>query len=171
MSLLKRFIRKSNRPLQQAVKRYAEQTQFRSRFHLNTPEKVFTYKKQHNAGPVIIDSLLVIKQFKFLLFKNTEIKINSKADCYILTTDKSIVKIVNIYHIGNKETILGYRFTYASYFYQNPLKSTKLNIYEVNDLNNHLESWPVQSILCKCMVLQYAGNKYVAFPLIHTYLF
>lgn len=169
MSTLKKLIRKSNQPLQQVVKRYAERTHFKPQNHFDTFNEIYNCKNQHSGVPLLLN-LQTVSQFKILYLKNTEIKINNKADCYVQTIDKNIIKVVNICHTLNGQIyILGHRFTSVMDFYKRPLHSSKLCIYVVNELNSHLESWPVKNIMCKCMIFEYANQK-VAFPLIHTYI-
>jgi len=61
-------------------------------------------------------NLQIVSQFKLLYLKNTKIKINNKADCYVQTIDKNIIKVVNICNISNEQIyILGHRFTSVTF--------------------------------------------------------
>jgi len=174
MKTLKKFVRKSHQPLQQAVKRYSEHVTFKPQTVIDNSiqNNIFTYKNQHSNGPIIImvPYLKIKSQFKNIHFKNTEVKIND-SDCYVQTKRGDIVKIVNICHTAeNEEIIIGFRFKIVTSYYQKPLISSKLNIFSVSDLNNSLEYWSVDYIKCKCMVLKYNENNAVSFALIHTYI-
>lgn len=172
MKSLKKFVRKSHQPLQQAVKRYSEHVTFKPQIAIDNSNQnnIFTYKNKHSNGPIMPHNLLKIKsQFKSINFKNTEVKIND-SDCYVQTKEGVIVKIVNICHTAeNEEIIIGFRFKRVTSFYQKPLNSSKLNIFSVSNLNNSLEYWKVDCIKCKCMVLKYNETDTVSFALIHTY--
>jgi len=91
MSTLKKLIRKSNQPLQQVVKQYAERTQFKPQNQFCTFNEIYNCKNQHSGGPLLLN-IQTVSQFKVLCLKNTEIKINNKADCYVQTTDKEYYK-------------------------------------------------------------------------------
>ncbi|KAF0747119.1 DUF4806 domain-containing protein, partial [Aphis craccivora] len=114
MSTLKKLIRKSNQPLQQVVKRYAERTQFKPH------NQFYTFNKIYNFGGPLLLNLQIIK-------------INNKADCYVQTIDKNIIKVDIVLHL--------------LHFYKRPLHSSKLCIHLVNDLNSLLESWPTKLTL------------------------
>jgi len=172
MKTLKKYVRKSHQPLQQAVKRYSERVTFKPQTVIDNsnPNNIFTYKNKHINEPIImLHNLKITSQFKILSFKNTEVKIND-SDCYVQTKRGDIVKIVNICHTANnEEIIIGFRFKKITSYYKKPLISSKLNIFSVSDLNNSLEYWKVDCIKCKCMVLKYNETNAVSFALIHTY--
>jgi len=171
MKTLKKFVRKSHQPLQQAVKRYSEHVTFKPQTVVDNSNqnKIFSYKNKHSNGPIMLHNLKIKSQFKTISFKNTDVKIND-SDCYVQTKTGDIVKIVNICHSAeNEEIIIGFRFKIVTSYYQKPLISSKLNIFSVSELNNSLEYWSVDCIKCKCMILKYNENNAVSFALIHTY--
>lgn len=171
MKVLKKYIRKSNQPLQQAIKRYSEETKYGQKPHLiNYDSNCFTFEKEHNNGPLVTNYLNQYLQYKVLNFKNTKIKITDEANCYILTMDDDVVKVVNIICQTSKQNIfiLGYAFKMKTSFYKKPIESSKLNIFVVDKLSSNLDGWPVEKIKCKCIILK-CGNQTISFPIIHTY--
>jgi len=173
MKVLKKYVRKSNQPLQQAVKRYNESICYSSKSNTTEPNLTnFTFKNKHSEGPLSTElNIYLNHQYKTLVFHDTEIRIHREADNYLLMTDGNIVKVVNIVsQISNNGFILGYSFKTKEPFFKKPVDSSKLDIFTVNNLNNNLKSWSVDNIKCKCMILKVNyNNKTVAFPLLHTY--
>jgi len=71
-----------------------------------------------------------------MLFKNSEIKTKNIADCYVQTNDGEVVIVVNICltAINNEIIMIGYKFKTVMDLYTKPLKSSKLNIFIVNNV-------------------------------------
>lgn len=68
--------------------------------------------------------------------------------------------------------ILGYNYVTKKSFYEKPIHTTKLDIFEVNNLDYKLGSWAIDYIKCRCMVLPVfdnCNNISIAYPLLHTY--
>lgn len=63
--------------------------------------------------------------------------------------------------------IVGKSFLHKIPFYEIPINSSKLSIYEVNKLSTVEEYYNVNEIKCKCMILT-KKNKIIAFPVLHT---
>lgn len=176
MKTLKKYLRKSNQPLQQAVKRYTETIHYNNMSLKTLPHTIdFIFKNKHTKGPLLteLNDEYINFQFKTLIFSNTEIKIHQESDNYLLMIDGSIVQVKNIVCLNetsNQGFILGHSFDMKEPFYLKPIDSSKLDIFIIYNLNNNLKHWPLGSIKCKCMVLKLNfDNKRVAFPLIHTY--
>lgn len=88
-------------------------------------------------------------------------------DSYILTKDRKIVKCLNIAHRNGEPIIIGKYFKFMSAFFDDPIDSTILDIFLVENLVNKLNYWTIPNIKKKMMVLKYNG-KLVASPIIHT---
>jgi len=52
-------------------------------------------------------------------------------------------------------------------FYENPINSTFLNIYEVNNLSKNSKSWSYDCIKTKIILFELDGKK-IAYPIIHA---
>jgi len=63
--------------------------------------------------------------------------------------------------------ILGYTFLNKVDFYINPINSSKLDIWIVQDLSNVLEYWELIDIKSKMLILVHA-NKTIAMPILHS---
>lgn len=172
MTILKKYVRKSHQPLQQAVKRYSEQISFNASdlsSNYNFKHDDYVFKNRHTEGPLPID-VQIKYQYKYMLFKNSEIKTKNIADCYVQTNDGEVVKVVNICltAVNNEIIMIGYTFKTVMDLYTKPLKSSKLNIFIINDLDNTLSWWLIKHIKCKFMILNDSENKTIAIPIIHT---
>lgn len=166
---LKRLIRSPKKPLQQVFRRLKEKSFTDQLISFNN--KDLKHLMQHVSGPVLCESN-ICKQFKKLMLNSFMFCINSHsvANSYSLTKDNIVVEIHNIILDSENSTfILGKQFLSYKSYYTYPFDSTDLNIYEVNNLSQVLESWSVNSIIAKCMLLPTSvDSSWVCFPLIHT---
>lgn len=172
MKVLKNYIRKSNQPLQQAVKRYTETITYGLKSTTTDDNNIINFKTPHTEGPMTKHLEKYYNfQYKILVFNNFEIKINHECDSYLQMINGDIIKVLNIINKTNNDgLILGYCFGTKEPFYKKPINSSKLDIFIVDNLNNNLKSWSIKNIKCKCMLLKVNyNNTMVAFPILHTY--
>lgn len=175
MSTLKKYIRKTHQPLQQAVKRYTEYNKYGKPVEESGNKIYFTLKNIHNNdGPVtttLSETYTNYKQFKTLQLKYTEICTNEK-DCFVQNTEKHILKVVNIIETTDGEVVLiGFRFDkYETSLYDKPISSCDLGIFLIkNNLNSELVHCPISNIRCKCIILKISDEQSVALPILHTF--
>lgn len=175
MYQLKKMVRKSDKPLQQVVKRYEERCNI-----LNPPTisqcddetKILQkYDMAHNEGPLIIGTSS--PQFKVLTLDKVKIKVHSNADSYVgLNIDSKliIIKVVNICysHIKKRNILLGRQFEKIERFFERPLKSDQIGIYKLNNFSKTICSYHIEDVKIKYMVLTAEDLDFVvAFPIIH----
>lgn len=121
-------------------------------------------KNPHSNGPLLHD--LVNPQYNTLFLKTY--KINTTSDNYIFTKCKQIVKIENIcYHKFGGLVIVGKSFFNKNPYYNEPIDSSKIGIYVVDNLSTKYEYWNIHDIECKYMILKIQDQQ-IAFPVIHT---
>jgi len=168
MKTLKTSIRKHDLPLQQIIRRYHEKYSNEiiatgSSIELNS-KKVY----HHDLGP-LIENITCGPQLVTLKIRNFTIKVKTTADRYVLTFGGDIVTVVNIARLidTNEQVIIGYKFLSKQPFYEKPLKSSKLNIYIVQNKSTDLQYWKITDIHFKVMILV-SNNQHIAMPLIHT---
>jgi len=166
MKFLKSALRKHDKPLEQVVRRYNEEFSNYEFTATKTPES--SYTKTHNQGPML-ENITCNPQFASLKLRNITININKLADSFIFTKQNQIVKVVNIAHsCATKELlIIGYTFFEKKPLYDSPIKSTKLGIYVFEDISDQLQSWKIDEIMHKLMVLIFK-NRNIAIPIIHS---
>lgn len=130
MKVLKRMIRKHDKPLQQIIKRYDE-------IYIN--DKIKFGNHDHNTFTV------------------------KKPDCFILTSAGEIVQIIEI--LSNSSVIVGKSFNSKSDMFEKPIKSSKLDIYVVNNLSENSMQWRISDIKKKIMIFNMDG-KLLALPIL-----
>lgn len=127
MKDLKNMLRKHEKPLQQVVRRYEEKCKSENIEH-NTIEKLkFTFKEPN---------------------------------CYFSIHSGEIVKITEIVlspTTSNNKIFIGKIFLNQEEMFINPLKSSKLNIYNVNKFSQNLYKWELSDIKMKMMILHFEG--------------
>jgi hypothetical protein len=69
-------------------------------------------------------------QYKVLTFNNFSVRINSDSDCYILSNDNTIIKVLNIAHLkcSKDYIIIGKSFLVAKNMFEKLIKLSKLDI-------------------------------------------
>jgi len=166
MKSLKKMIRKSDKPLQQIIKRNYEQNEHKH-FQYKDKTTEITLKKEHSNGPLLDD--LTSQQYRNVHFKNNKIKTMSKADRFILTKDNNIMEVLNIGHTmnTNEVVLIGKLFLIKIPFYEQPISSTILDIYIVKSLSNELIWIPLKHVKKKVMLLEKDGQN-IALPIIHS---
>lgn len=173
MLKLKKMVRKYDKPLQQVVNRYSENKNKRNLLvkDNNTFEIKPKFEKNHNEGPLI--SEVTSPQYKHLILENFMINITKDADSYVGVHKNdtfSIIKVVNICYCTNlkKEVILGRKFETLKCFFNKPIKSSEINIYQISDFSKKIEIWSIDDITSKYMVIPVDQFlKTVAIPIIH----
>jgi len=169
MSQLKKMLRKNEKPLQQIVNRYEEKLKNKKVEEINCSKSDQNkLNVLHNNGPILND-INNQHQYKSLqIGSSAVINISNKADCFVMTKNSEIIKVVNIIHSSstNKTQILGHRFNNKEPLYLKPLKSSILDIYSVGNLSS-LKCWDVSDIHKKMIVFSFK-NKQIAMPIIHS---
>uniref|UniRef100_A0A8D9BMJ1 Uncharacterized protein n=1 Tax=Cacopsylla melanoneura TaxID=428564 RepID=A0A8D9BMJ1_9HEMI len=97
----------------------------------------------------------------------------SKRDCYVLSNDNEVIQIKNIVlnFESSEPLIYGSVFRSKENFFEWPIPSKFLNIYEVSDLSESIESWSIKKVKKKCFLMEYNDSSRVVIPLIHTHNF
>ena len=167
---VKKCIRKSEKPLQQIVKRHLEKSHF-SIEAVNNQSVYPIFQKEHFRGP-LIEGINNASQFKRIRFSNFILQIRHPNNCCRLN-DGSIIILENIIVSENEQKIIGRKFLQLLDFYDNPCNSSELGIFETpRNNNNNLgprQIFNVAEIACKCVKLETADNVKI-FPLLHSTL-
>lgn len=169
MKEIKKCLRKSDKPLQQFIRRYHEKCNVYNPGRQGIDEK-YALKMLHNNGPLVENSNN--PQYYQIFFENFTLKTNTDKDSYILTNCGQIIKCVNIAHniqtLNSKvPVIVGKQFLNMLPAYTKPLCSTILNIYKINNLSCNLKIWNITDIKYKMMVIKFKDYT-VAMPILHT---
>ncbi|XP_076247885.1 uncharacterized protein LOC143187548 [Calliopsis andreniformis] len=159
-----RSIRKSDKHLEQIVKRYIETSTFLEK----KPDtmKYPSFRKEHSEGP-LTEHITALKQFKVVDSNNFILKVTDPDNCCCLS-DGTIIVVKNLILSDDDYKILGRKFLVLKDFYEKPCKSSKLGIFLVEPYNlGPLEIFNIKYIAYKCVKLEIA-EKLVIFPLIHS---
>jgi len=136
MKVLKKMIRKHDKPLQQVVRRYTEYCNNNEILEINNTNKL---------------------QFK-----------TKKPDCYVLTIEDEIVQITDLKKsIAEKcSIVVGKKFIEKKELFIMPLKSSKLDIYVVQNLSEIEKQWKMSDIKRKMIMFDFK-NTMIAIPILH----
>lgn len=172
MRILKRFIRKADKPLQQVVRRYFEE-EINSDASLNILlPSVLTNSNLtslHHDGPLAtILSNCNNPQFKIVKYNRMTLKAGTLADSCCGLNCNTIVVIQNIACCTKRNipVIISYEFLEREDLFTTPCPSSLLGIYIVHSYSD-LKSWPLENVTKKYVQLRYGEDKYAVFPLIH----
>jgi len=160
---LKTLVKSPNQPLQQIHNRIVEQSamcQTRS----NSKEK--TAMTEHFKGPLIYG--FTSPQYRMVNIRNFILQ-NSEPNCYCITVQKNIVRVLNIcYSISTKTLhVLGKEYRTKTSVFEEPCPSELLGIYETKDKSTEIQSWPLESFTNKCQVYKFK-NKVFCFVMLHS---
>lgn len=170
MGSLKRMLRKPHKPLQQIVKRYDEICCLKST--IGSKKKTsYQFGGPHKRGPIIENEFNDLNgdQFTSIILESMKIKINVDADSYLLTNDDNIVKVFNIIHNKNMNEVILIckKFKNKSVMFNSPIKSSKLDIYVVDQLCNDYIWYHIYNMKKKVIILQTKENL-IALPIVHS---
>lgn len=172
MKELKSLVRKNEKPLEQVVNRYSEKNNFtiENIFNSSFKKKLFysktpILKQEHADGPLTENC--TGSQYKSIFFKNLRFKVKGNVDCFALTKNKVIIKCLNIVYDKCEVYLIGKYFKSIKSLYNEPIESSILNVYQVNNLSNRIESWNISEIHKKMMILKY-DSQLIAMPIIHS---
>lgn len=163
LGVLKSLIRSGNLPLEQVAKRLLER-QYMKWTLPNNPHaaKEFPYLSM----PKTTSSLLTYRK---LCFENTQLDCSDR-NCWILTKAENIVK-VEYFSNGNNGILVHGRIlneNSKSDFYEKPLASSILSIYECTTDTHTPLILNISQFKCKLYRIPTSGNKSAFFPLFHT---
>lgn len=171
MQVLKKYIRKAERPLQQVVRRYIEKG---SNSNLSLSSAILSHSVPmhpnlmllHHYGPLV--SNCNNPQYKIVKYNGITLKAGTLADSCCGLNCNAIISIENIAYCTRRNipVIIGREFLEKEDLFNVPCPSSLLGIYVVHSYSD-LKSWPLKNVIRKYVKLPYGNDKYAAFPLIH----
>lgn len=163
MPQLTKQVRKSAYPLQQVIRRFTEQesvSKFSESIQSNKIKKIF----EHSNGPLINEC--GCPQYKVLQFEHYRLNTAKFADSFVILNNNKIVEIKNFVTYQNQIAILGYTYSKAKPFFNQPTNSENFGISYIKKTQNDLQVYSIELIEQKLMVLPYE-NSLVCIPLAH----
>ena len=167
LNILKRMLRKSQQPLQQVIRRFAEKnacakSTLQPGRHASS---TFSWKYKHFSGPLPEDASPRTKQYKELHCKNYAILTNQRDSS--VSVGEDIFQVKNILVDGTEPTIVCWKFSRSASFFEYPVDSREIGIYIFGEFSNRrLYHFPATAIVSKVVLLPFKDG-YVAFPLNH----
>lgn len=163
MQVLKRALRKAEKPLEQIINRHGEGSLIRK---TKKTRKSGLQELRTTREPCPFEYAFY-SQYKQLHLSETILKCD-KRDSNVMIND-CIVKIVNFLQRPNSDEIyvLYKIFRNKRDLYTWPIRSSEIGIYIVDNAYEELNVSNSSRIKCKYVLVPH-GNNYVAFPLWHT---
>jgi len=181
MKVLKKMVRKHEKPLEQVIKRYNEILEFcKPEFVIPTSSIKIKLMKPHSEEPLIVKDSTV-SQFRTATINNIKISISSISDCYIGFEEQgklNICQVVNIIskidRTDNDIVFIVKIFNKVESYFEKPLNSLKLGIAVVDNLLENCVQVDINKTkFKKYMIL--SSNRgsnqdlhLIAFPILHT---
>lgn len=163
LSILKRMIRKGDKPLEQIARRYSE---------TEAAEKNSGIKEQllcqrpHNSGPLIEICKNVWQQYKIVKLESFTIDCDADKNRYVLLNDGTFDKVLNIIKCNEDDIqLIITKINSIDKLYNNP-DSRCLNIHIGNGMNNSIFSTSVKNLLCKVWRVP-TKRGFILLPLLH----
>lgn len=165
LGVIKRLLRKSEKPLQQVVKRLAELDRQQKMVEpLHDMETLYTLKFKHTDGPTV-QKYQDFNQFKQAHFKSNCITGKTGDNCILLST-KEVVVVENIIERGGEVFVVGKCFNLLTNFFPDPFHSTNFDIFKCQNLSTVRQCWPITQIAFKVYLIPIPNsNNFAAFPL------
>lgn len=176
MKVLKKMVRKHEKPLEQVIKRYEEILEFcKHELVIPTTNIIIKLMKPYNEGPLINDKIAV-SQFKTATINDIKINITSISDCYIGFEELgklNICKVVNIcknIRADNEIVFVVNIFNKVEPYFDKPINSLKLGIAVVDNLlDNFVQVNIHKTKFKKYMIISSNQDlSLIAFPILHT---
>lgn len=168
MQILKKYLRKAEKPLQQVVRRYIEKEMNLSTSPaLSDSARIYSnLSSLHYDGPLI--SNCHNPQYKIVKYNGFTLKAGTLADSCCGLNCGAIICIKNVAYCTQRNipVIIGYTFLEKENLFNTPCLSSMLGIYSVH-LRSDLKSWPLKNVVRKFVQLPCKDDKYAVFPLIH----
>ncbi|KZS04651.1 Uncharacterized protein APZ42_032358 [Daphnia magna] len=158
LGIIKRLLRKSEKPLEQIVKRLFE---IQMSFCPTSPavRTAPTLKLAHKGGILLPGVSATTPQFLLLEFNHFYLNLECGNNC-VMMSDQTIVKVENFVILSGKPFIIERKFVDLCNFYPAPFDSTMLNIHQCK-MSHDLDCWPiVESVLKpRSILLDDAGTS------------
>lgn len=162
LKVIKTTLRSGYLPLQQLARRDAE-----AKGQLCEPKPVIdgvVLKRGHFDPAEILNGV----QFQMVTWNGVSLSLDQGNKCF-KTEDGCVVHLTNIIQVGPDNIILrGQRFRRMANYYNYPLDSSVLGIHLVSSLANDVESWPLQNVSCKCILMPQDEESFLCVPMLHT---
>ncbi|KAL4084068.1 hypothetical protein QTP88_029384 [Uroleucon formosanum] len=148
------YQRKHKKPLELVIKRYQEKTTNEIVNHISNQPIATKLSYEHSNGP-LIQNTCEPQYLKLILHNKITINIRLSSDSYVLTNTGEVVQVKNFVHYSSTKEVLiiGFEFLNKCPFYDKTIRSSKLNIFIVQNLSKNLKYWKITEIKNKIIFL------------------
>jgi len=167
---IKRLVRKPQLPLQQVIRRLSEIENCQ-----RIPDKVEKQashsdelRRQHLRGP-IPPCFKQAVQYSEMVLSKCKLNTGQRNGCVMLKNG-SVVQIRNFVTTTSENFIIYNKFASSRDFFDYPMKSSKIDILQVCNLEENLHICTPNDIKHKCVLLpleDYSSDNFAAFALVH----
>ncbi|XP_011706765.1 PREDICTED: uncharacterized protein LOC105461942 [Wasmannia auropunctata] len=168
LQILKRYLRKADKSLQQVVRRCIEKEKnlCASTVLSHSVMKNPKLTSIHCDGPLVPNCRS--PQYKIIQYNGITFKAGTVADSCCGLSCGAIVCIKNVAYCSKRNTlvIIGLEFLKKEKLFSIPCPSSLLGIHIVHTYSD-LKSWPLKNVTRKYVQLPYGNEKYAVFPLLH----
>lgn len=170
MQVLKKYLRKADKPLEQIVRRYIEEEINLSTLSTDLSDSVRIHNNLmslHTDGPLLPH--INNPQYKIVQYNGLTFKAKTLADSCCGLSCGIIVCIENVAYCTKRNipVIIGYQFLDKEHLFTTPCQSSLLGIYSIKSCSD-LKSWPLKNIIKKYIKFPRKNSAYAVFPLIHS---
>lgn len=170
MQVLKKYVRKPDKPLEQIVRRYIEEEINLSTSSTDLSDSVRIHNNLmslHTDGPLLPHCNN--PQYKAVKCNGLTFKAKTLADSCCGLNCGAIVCIENVAYCTKRNipVIIGYQFLDKEDLFTTPCHSSLLGIYSVK-LCSDLKSWSLKDVIKKYVKFPHGNSTYAVFPLIHS---
>lgn len=162
---IKKLIRRPSLILQQVARRMSEK-EINLITPCNSSATQSILKNEHATGP-LPTNFSSFKQYGRLILKSYSVSLNTGDNCIAVQNAKPCL-VRNILSNGLDVYLVVESFCHVTNFFESPLPSESLGIYQVSQHNGSYEVVHVDNMLHKCLLLPLNSNCFVVIPQMHT---
>lgn len=177
LGYIKRLMRHGTKPLSQIARRISELTQNNCGVHNLSSEFSSIVLTKPNDGYNVPKNYHLIGEGTNQFYSKIDfVEFTLSTDAsnrWFLTKKNEIVCLKNILSLGtNKTSLFGYTLPGLTDFFQQPIKSSALNIYAteyfVDENCQEHRLFGISDVKCKLVRVEYNDNTDIFIPLLHT---
>ena len=168
ISSIKKFIRKSEKPLEQIARRISECETLEILCNEAKKNTKIEVDNVHSNG-IVLDNFKYESQYKVLSTSVCKIDITDERNSCVMVKDGNIVKICNVVKRDDNIYIIGKRYNHCEDLYViSGCQSSMLGIQIAKNLRSNFEEWSCTNVACKMFIIP-CTEGHIVLPIIHSF--